>query len=292
MKKNTYILIAICFLLLQSSAFAQINTLRADLEKIISSFDGKIGLALMHIENGDTLSINDTQKFPMQSVYKLPLALTVLKQVDEGKLNLEQKISVKAEELNANTWSPFAKKFPNQDIDVSIAELLEYSVGLSDNLTSIILIKNVGGIEKVENYIHSLGYQEIAIKLPKVGAKISNELYEKLNVCTPSEFPKLLKNVFNQKYLSKSTNDFLIKTLIEAQSGPKRIKGLLPKNATVAHKTGTGDRAVNDVGIIYLPNGKHIALAVFVDKQNESFDDAELVIAKLSKAIYDYYEGK
>ena len=91
------------------------------------------------------------------------------------------------------------------------------------------------------------------------------------NWCKPAEMTVLLDMFYNGKILAKPTNDFLYKLMTETSTGPKRIKGLLPDGTVVAHKTGTSPTnaeglspATNDVGIITLPNGKHLAIAVFV----------------------------
>jgi beta-lactamase class A len=73
----------------------------------------------------------------------------------------------------------------------------------------------------------------------------------------------------------------------------KRLKGMLPAGTPVAHKTGTGGTrdgvtsATNDVGIITLPNGKHIAIAVFVGDSRADEETREAVIARMAKAAWD-----
>ena len=87
-----------------------------------------------------------------------------------------------------------------------------------------------------------------------------------------------------------------MKIMLATTTGPKRLKGLLPADAVVAHKTGTSPTnaegltpATNDIGIITLPNGKHLAIVVMVC--NSKADDAtrDSVIAKIAKAAWDYY---
>jgi len=79
----------------------------------------------------------------------------------------------------------------------------------------------------------------------------------------------------------------------DAVTGPNRIKGSLPKNTVVAHKTGTsGSRggitaATNDIGIVYLSNGKHLAIAVFVADSPANDKTREAVIARIAKSAWD-----
>ena len=77
--------------------------------------------------------------------------------------------------------------------------------------------------------------------------------------------------------------------MVETENSPQRLKGLLPVKTFVAHKTGTGNDAINDAGIITLPNGKHIAITVFIQQSKEEYEAAQKLIAQIAKAVYDYY---
>ena len=83
--------------------------------------------------------------------------------------------------------------------------------------------------------------------------------------------------------------------MIETSTGKNRIVKLLPPETIVAHKTGTSDAkdgmtaAINDVGIITLPNGKHIALAVFVTDAYADQTVLESIIARIAKAAFDEF---
>ena len=81
--------------------------------------------------------------------------------------------------------------------------------------------------------------------------------------------------------------------MTETTTGLKRIKGLLPDGTVVVHKTGTSSTvngvmaATNDVGLVTLPNGRHIAIAVFVSDSPANDVIREEVIAKVAKAAWD-----
>ena len=84
----------------------------------------------------------------------------------------------------------------------------------------------------------------------------------------------------------------------ETSTGTNRIKGQLPENTVVAHKTGTSGTnkegltaAVNDIGIVFLPDGQHFYISVFVTNSTENADTNEKIIADISKAAWDYFTG-
>lgn len=99
--------------------------------------------------------------------------------------------------------------------------------------------------------------------------------------------------------LSKAGYDFFWKTNKETTTGKNRIRGKLPKETIVAHKTGWSGKnketgitaAVNNIGIVFLPNGEYFIISVFVSESKEDFDTNEEIIADIAKATYNFYTG-
>ena len=115
------------------------------------------------------------------------------------------------------------------------------------------------------------------------------------NWATPKGAIALLKLLHEGKVLSAQSRELLTKLMIGIPTGPKRIRGLLPQGTIVAHKTGASNTvnaitaATNDIGIITLPNGKHLAVAVFVSDAKADPDTREGVIARIAKSAYDAF---
>ena len=108
MRKVFYIFV--CLVFASASICAQnIDTLKKEIEKIIAIKKATIGVSIIGSDVRDTLNINGNKHFPMISVFKFHIALTILNIVDKGELSLKQKIFIKKSELLENTWSPFRK---------------------------------------------------------------------------------------------------------------------------------------------------------------------------------------
>jgi len=277
----------------QSETTSKTERLRSTLQAIIDSVDATIGVAVIDVESGDTLTINGHHRYPMQSTYKFPLALAVLHAADEHQFSLDTRIHVKRSDMHIGTWSPLGKAYPKGDIDLTIAELIDYTAGMSDNNTCDILFDHMGGCENVEKYVRSLGVQNMFIRSTEKQMHDDSTLQHG-NWCQPLEMSKLLVGLHKGTYLSDTCNAFLLKVMTETPTSARRIKGALPKATIVTHKTGTGDSlsngritAVNDVGIVALPNGHHIALSIYVTDSGLSYEATEDVIAKLSRIVYD-----
>ncbi|MDB5133706.1 MAG: bla [Mucilaginibacter sp.] len=292
-----YKIIASSFLIITLSAgisHAQDKNLTAQIKEIAPAAKGIVGVSILGIESGDTLNYNGNARLVMHSVMKFPIAMTVLHLVDKGKYKLDQKLKVGKKDLLPNTHSPLRDKYPD-GTEIQLSELIGYMVSQSDNNACDFLLKKIGGTEVVEDYIQSLGIKGIAINASEAGMAVSWEV-QYLNWCKPADMVYLLDIFYHGKALSKTSNDFLWKIMTETNTGPNRIKGLLPKDVIVAHKTGTSPTndaglspATNDVGIITLPNGKHLAIAIFVCNSNADEATRDLVIAKIAKAAWDYY---
>ena len=137
--------------------------LRQHIDQIIRPFKGTVGLAAMGLEDSDTLLFNGRAQLPMQSVFKFPLALNILSQVDKGILSLDQKINLTPRNLSSKTWSPLRDKYPTANVSVTLREILTFTVSQSDNNGCDILFRLSGGPAKTNEYIHSLGILQIAI---------------------------------------------------------------------------------------------------------------------------------
>ncbi|HYW70619.1 MAG TPA: class A beta-lactamase [Pyrinomonadaceae bacterium] len=272
-------------------------SLQPQLMQIASLAKGRVGVHAMVLETGETVgSLNSRDHFPMQSVYKLPISMAVLKQVDEGKLKLNQTVRIAKEDyIGPAAHSPIRDKYP-QGADLTVDQLLRYALTESDGTASDVLMKLAGGNAIVQSYVTDLPVTDlIVLNTEKELSEDATAQYR--NYASPESAVALLRALFEGRGLSEAAKALLTKYMIESKPGAKRLKGLLPAEAVVAHKTGTSGTdkgmtaATNDIGIITLPGGKHLAIAVFVSDSPADEETREGVIAKLAKTIYDAAGG-
>jgi beta-lactamase class A len=282
-----------------TNSFAQKNeAFTAELVTISKEANGIVGIGILNLKSGERIVLNGDRQFPMQSVFKFPLAMAVLDQVDKGKLSLNQKVRITPADLLPKTHSPMKDKYPEGNVDLTLAELLSYTVSESDNIACDILFKIVGGTKLVNDYIHKVGVKGMAIVATEEEmTKGWNVQYT--NFSTPAAMLRLLDVFYKGKNLSKTSNEFLWKIMVEGPTGAKRIKSQLPGNSIVAHKTGTSSgnaegvyAATNDVGVVKLPNGNDFAIVVFVSDAKSPIETRELVIAKIAQAAAAHFSSK
>lgn len=280
----------------QQTTTSSITRLRAEIEQLAQAAQGRVGVTATLLETGASVNLNGDKQFPMQSVYKLPIGMVVLQQVDQGKLALSQTVHVTPDEyISKRQHSPLRDKYPT-GADVSVAELLRYAVSESDGSASDVLLSLLGGAKTVMASLKKLGITGIIVANTEKEIGSDNAVQYR-NWATPTEAVALLRAVENGRNLSASSRTLLLHLLTETETGLHRLKGLLPAGTVVAHKTGTSwtieglTAATNDVGLITLPSGKHIAIAVFVSDSKADQVIRERVIAQIAQAVWNHWHS-
>ncbi len=282
-----------------------------------------MGFAASHIETGRRLTLNSSGRFPMASAYKLPIAIQMLTLVDEGKAQLERIIKIEPKDIRPG-GVPLTDKFNFAESSVSVGDLLEMMLTVSDNTASDLILRLAAGPEAVTARMRSLGIEDMSIdrstiehvfdmfgaplppksewgpgryvdlltSVPTDIQRAAAEQYarDQRDTSTPDAMASLLVHVYRQNLLKPETVKLLLGIMRRCQTGDTRLKGLLPAGTELAHKTGTAMGIINDVGIITLPNGAgHIAIVVFIKGSKSSVAECEHSIAEVARSAYDYF---
>jgi beta-lactamase class A len=309
-----------------------LHLLARDIELLAARAGGSVGLAIEHLESGVRLSLRGGERYPMASVYKLPIALEVLHRVACDSLSLEDTVTVTPADLRTGSgW--IAERFRRHGPRFALGTLLEAMLLDSDNTASDLLLRIAGGPPRVQARLRALGVAGIRIDrfeiemaldyhgvsdVPPDSTWTLQKLYETRaavpvdkrveaaaawiqdprDTTTPDAMVDLLVKVFRNEALGPDETSRLLEILERARTGPERLRGMLPPETPVSHKTGTWSStagiigAVNDAGIIALPgDAGHLAIAVFVKASNRGPTRIERAIARIARAAYDHWVG-
>jgi beta-lactamase class A len=275
--------------------------LEAQFAEIAKSAKGKVGVAAVVLETGEAGFLNAEDRYPMQSVYKLPIAMAVMEQVRQEKLALDEKIGVTKEDFVRQGQASVLRDKNPEGGEFTIRELIRLALVESDGTASDVLMRVAGGAGEVQGFLTQIGISDMkVVNTEKEIGRDWETQYQ--NWATPTAATDLLRVLYAASKTeqvdtgsgSDRGNLLLLKDMFESNPGPRRLKGLLPKGGgMVAHKTGTsGTRdgitaATNDIGIITLDNGNHIAIAVFVSDSPADEHTREAVIARIAKAAWE-----
>jgi beta-lactamase class A len=266
------------------------------LKDIADTSRGRVGIGVGVIETGEFEWLDPDGRFPMQSVYKFPISMAVLAAVDAGKLKLDQKVTIRKDDyLRQGQGSPIRDAHPEGNVQLTVRELIRFAVVQSDGTASDVLLRLVGGPNQVMAFLKGIGISDInVLDTEKTLGKDRQAQYR--NWATPRGAVELLKAFHAGKGLSPASHRLLMTDMTDVVTGPNRIKGLLPPGTVVAHKTGTGGTskgitsATNDIGIVTLPDGRHLVVAVFVADSPVDDDTRAAVIARVARAAWDRWK--
>ena len=276
----------------------QMSELENRIDSLLNGKKATVGIAVW-TDKGDMLRYNDHVHFPLLSVFKFHVALAVLDKMDKQSISLDSIVSIKASQMPPNTYSPLRKKFPDQDFTITLRELMQYSISQSDNNACDILFRVFGGPAATDEYLRSMGLRDFAIEATE------DDMHRDLADCyrnwtTPLEAVRLLEWLVSGKAAKGAYRDFIEQTMISCQTGRDRLPApLAVTKAVIGHKTGTGDRngkgqiiGTNDIGFVFLPDGRRYSIAVLVRDSEESEQATARIIADVSEAVYRYVSGE
>lgn len=288
------ILLILSIFFCPSIVHAQAEGLTEHIRKIIRNKKALVGVAVI-LNSKDTVTVNNNSRYPLLSVYKFHQALAVADYLYRKHLPLETQVYIAQTALKPDTYSPLRDKYPEGNISLPVSKLLEYTLQLSDNNACDILFDYIGGTGAADKYIRSLGLKEYSI-----GAT-EHEMHQDPALCynnwtTPLEAVRLLEIFLTRPLFATEYQEFIERTMIECRTGKDRLpKPLLETKVIIGHKTGTSDRnargefiGINDIGFVYLPDGQHYSIAVFVKDSRESIQNTSQIIADISEVVYRY----
>jgi beta-lactamase class A len=301
-----------------------LGRLEREIARLAKNSGGIVGATAIHIETGRRVSLNGTERFPMASTFKVPIAVQLLTRVDKGEVKLDQMVELKVSDLHPGSGT-LADLFDKPGVALSVRNLLELMLLISDNSATDVTLRVAGGPEAVTARLRSLGIEGINVsgstaemiaawlgaRLPANEEQWTPDVFDKAfeavspeeqkaagkrfeqdprNTATPDSFADLLVKIHRKELHKSDTAELLLDILRRCRTGDARLKGLLPAKTVVAHKTGTIGGTANDVGIITLPdNAGHIAIAVFVKSSDKELPARERVIAEIARAAHDFF---
>jgi beta-lactamase class A len=266
----------------------------------------------------------------MMSVFKLPLAVAALADVDAGKLRLDQRVRIAASELRER--GPIVDAWKQGERQPSVELLLKSMLEESDDTAGDKLVTLLGGGAKITARLREIGLEGITIRGPEIAhdaalacvgepvpdggwtleeiaacstpapaalaAAVRSEVEAPSDNATTDAIVDLLARLNDASILTGDSRTWLLATLARARTGPARLRGRLPPDARVAHKTGTGATvqgvtiAMGDVGIVTAPGGDAFAIAVLIAGSRASEQAQEAVIARMARAAWDAFVRK
>jgi len=265
--------------------------LHETIEVLIENSGGTVAVAFEDLKTGDKLFINEKIQMHAASTMKTPVMIEVFKQASQGRFKLSDSLLVKNEFKSIVDGSSYSMDISDdsddqvyQKIDqkMSIRDLIYHTITSSSNLATNILVDLVDA-KNVMKTMKGIGANQIQVlrgvednKAYQLGLNNITDAYDMLLV---------MKTIALKQVVSEAACDEMIEILAD-QKFSSKIPALLPREVTVAHKTGSITAIDHDAAIVY-KTPDHPYILVVLTKGIEDHKKAEELIAKISKLIYD-----
>ncbi len=271
------------------------SDLEAQIGMLAEGSQGRIGVAALDLETGETVSVLGDQRFPMASTSKIAIAATFLEGVDKGRWSMDDEFPLMIPVRSKKFSSKVAPVREGQKLPAS--ELMELMLTRSSNSATDAFLAVVGGPKAVNDWVDRAGIdgfhldRDIATLVRDDGEIDPVQRIDMRDSATPIAMVSLLKGLYEGRWLSESSRNILIGTMERCRTGVRRIPALMPDNVLVAHKTGSLHNTSSDVGILTAPNGHSVIVAIYVTGQGQKLK-RESRIASIARAVYDGFSDK
>ena len=251
---------------------------------------GRIGVAAIDLATGEQVMVLGDQLFPLASTSKVAVAATFLEMVEQGRFSLNSEFPLMMPERSARFSSAKAPVRPGQYMPA--IDLIEIMITRSSNPATDALLAAVGGPGAVNDWTRRQGIAEFSINRDIATLVRDDGEYDparhidKRDAATPRAMAQLLAGLYRGQYLSDESRRVLLGAMSRTVTGKRRIPAHIPLEARVSHKTGSLNNTSSDVGLIECPDGRTIAVAIYVTGQGTRLAREER-IAAIARALYD-----
>jgi len=306
------------------AADSALPRLEREIVRMAKGAGGVVGVSAIHLETNRRISLNGSERFPMASTYKVPIAVQLLTRVDKGEIRLDQMIQLQPSDLHPGSGT-LTDLFNQPGMALSVRNLLELMLLISDNSATDVCLRLAGGPEAVTSRMRAVGINGFDVNRSTVRliadwfgvaqlppeSEWSPTLFRKLSegvkpeetkaaaakfdadprdTATPEAMVTLLERIYRKDLLKPESAELLLDIMRRCRTGEARLKGMLPLGTELAHKTGTIGGTTNDVGIVTLPDDAgHVAITVFVKSSEKEVSARERTIADVARAVYDFF---
>ena len=298
------------------------SELRARIAALGREFDGIAGISVVSMRDGWQIDQNAARLYPQQSCSKLWVAITAMDLVDQGKLDLDDRVTLGRDDLTL-FHQPLAAKILGGGATTSLRELLFTAITQSDNTANDKLMRSIGGPAAVRAMVDRKGLGSIRFyegeralqskiagliwsqsysigdafykarsALPLSLRKASFERYiaDPYDGAAPHAVALALARLKRGELLSPASTARLLSTMGATKTGGMRVRAALKPGWKWSHKTGTGQvlqgriGGINDIGILTAPDGSVYSMAIMT-VPNRSDGAAQGLMQTVTRAV-------
>jgi beta-lactamase class A len=276
------------------------SSLQQLLETEIARIPARSGIWVKHLGTGEEAGIHGDDTFNSASVVKIPVLVLAFQLADQGKLSLDERVTIQASDVRGGSG---VFRYHDSGLQPTLRDVLLQMVITSDNTATDIAIAKVGGVARVNAWLKERGYGE-AMRLTQTtgdlfakyralpegqsNGKTNDDRSYWLGELTPHATARMFEGIQRKTIASDKSCEDMLRMLRAQQAGSRRLPHFL--TVQVAHKTGDFPPVLaNDVGIIYSRSGP-IVVSFFLNAITEPYGEAEDRMGRVAQRIVQYFE--
>jgi beta-lactamase class A len=262
---------------------AQFERMTSELGKMASRYPGRVAITLKDLKTGRRWDYHPDDLFPSASLIKVPVLVAAFYKIREGKLSLDEKMTVSRRNRVGGSGS---LKWRNDGTKLTVRELLIHMIAESDNTATKMILDRLG-MGYVQQQFPRMGLLYTGIYEEGMSIKGGRVMHE--NYTTAREMTMLLEKIYKGEMVDRESSALMLQILKHPKPRASRLAKGLPQGWEIAHKTGLLRQACHDTAIFLTPDGAY-AMTVLTG-QNRSYSTAKDFITKLGKVTFKAYNA-
>ncbi len=249
---------------------------------IEQSVGGRLGVAVLDTATGQVTGRRLDEGFAMCSTFKVLAAALVLARVDAQQERLDRRIVIRREDLLE--WAPVTRQHVG-GAGMSVAELCEAAITMSDNTAANLLLASAGGPAGVTAFARRLG--DVRTRLDRTEPALNEAVPgDARDTSTPRAMALTLRKLMLGDGLSEAGRAQLVRWMSANTTGAHRLRAGVPPDWRVADKTGTGERgSTNDIGVLWPPRREPLVVVAYLTECKAPAAAREAALASVARSV-------
>jgi len=265
-------------------AFAEEQGILETVQAIETQLGGRVGIAIYDTGSEKSWEHRADERFPLSSTFKPFACAAVLTRVEKDEERLHRVVEIAKTDLVS--YSPVTEKRVNT-VGMTIAELCEATVTLSDNTAGNLILESIGGPAAFTDYMRSLGDRTTRLdrREPDLNEGTPGD---RRDTTTPRAVARALQRLLLDESLTANSREQLTTWMENDKVADALLRASLPADWRIADKSGAGGNGARSIiAVMWPPAGSPIIAAIYVAENDASFADRNAAIAEIGAALVE-----
>jgi beta-lactamase class A len=290
MKKLFPILVIICFSFYASFPQKEDKRLKGELEKMVKSFHGDVGIYIRHLKTGQTVAINADSLFPTASMIKIPITIGVFNKIEKGELDYHANLVYRDSLLYEGV--DILGSFRDGE-KIELSKVLMLMITMSDNTASLWAQSLAGGGNEINQWLEQNGFSKTSVNSKTEGRENDRKKYG-WGQTTPREMAELVVKIREGKVISKRSSERIYRNMARIYWDSQGLSQI-PPYIHAAAKQGAVDQSRSEVMLVNAPHGDYVFCVITKNQSDNSWtseNEGFVLLRKVSALLWKHFEPK